>query len=150
VGDRYHPRVDACKNPELRATLARNRDEEQEHAAILLEWIRRNDASRNHELHDHVLADKPLTHDCGVDLCIRAVRCGCSSDAHLDRRALERRERGAPGRRRRSGWCMLGGLRLLAHPFGFGFMLVLQALLGAFAVVNGWLVEWPKAPGNAE
>lgn len=68
----------------------------------------------------------------------------------MDRQALERRERGEPGRRRRSGWCMLGGLRLLAYYFGFGYMLVLSGLLGAFAVVNGWLVEWLTPPGNAE
>ena len=33
--DWYQQRVDACKNPELRAILAHNRDEEKEHAAWL-------------------------------------------------------------------------------------------------------------------
>jgi len=34
-------RVDACKDHELKAILAHNRDEEKEHAAMVLEWIRR-------------------------------------------------------------------------------------------------------------
>ncbi|HSB24653.1 MAG TPA: ferritin-like domain-containing protein [Burkholderiaceae bacterium] len=61
--DWYNQRVDVCKNPELRAILAHNRDEEKEHAAMLLEWIRRNDGSFDHELRDYVFTDKPLTHD---------------------------------------------------------------------------------------
>nr|WP_243692533.1 hypothetical protein [Methylomonas methanica] len=39
--DFYNQRVDACKNLELRAILAHNLDEEKEHAAMILEWIRR-------------------------------------------------------------------------------------------------------------
>jgi hypothetical protein len=30
---------------------------------MLLEWIRRNDGSFDHELRDYVFTDKPLTHD---------------------------------------------------------------------------------------
>ncbi|MEZ5658495.1 MAG: ferritin-like domain-containing protein [Burkholderiaceae bacterium] len=41
--DWYNQRVDACKDPELKAILAHNRDEEKEHAAMTLEWIRRKD-----------------------------------------------------------------------------------------------------------
>jgi uncharacterized protein len=41
--DWYQQRVDATKDPELRRILAHNRDEEKEHASMLLEWIRRND-----------------------------------------------------------------------------------------------------------
>jgi ferritin-like protein len=61
--DWYNQRVDVCKNPQLRAILAHNRDEEKEHAAMLLEWIRRNDGPFDHELRDYVFSDKPLTHD---------------------------------------------------------------------------------------
>jgi hypothetical protein len=35
--DYYNQRVNACKNPELRAILAHNRDEEKEHAAMIFE-----------------------------------------------------------------------------------------------------------------
>lgn len=41
--DWYNQRVDACKNNELREILEHNRDEEKEHAAMLQEWIRRQD-----------------------------------------------------------------------------------------------------------
>lgn len=41
--DWYAQRIDATGDPELRAVLAHNRDEETEHAAMSLEWLRRND-----------------------------------------------------------------------------------------------------------
>lgn len=41
--DWYGQRVDACSDPELRAVLVHNRDEEKEHACMTLEWIRRKD-----------------------------------------------------------------------------------------------------------
>jgi ferritin-like protein len=39
--DWYNQRLSACKNPELVRVLEHNRDEEMEHAAMLLEWLRR-------------------------------------------------------------------------------------------------------------
>jgi len=42
--DWYQQRIDATGDPELRAVLAHNRDEETEHAAMSLEWLRRQDA----------------------------------------------------------------------------------------------------------
>ncbi len=41
--DWYQQRVDATEDAELREILAHNRDEEKEHAMMLLEWIRRRD-----------------------------------------------------------------------------------------------------------
>jgi len=41
--DWYQQRVDAAGDDELRQILAHNRDEEKEHAAMVLEWIRRRD-----------------------------------------------------------------------------------------------------------
>ncbi len=41
--DWYNQRVAACKDPELKAMLEHNRDEEKEHAAMTLAWIRRRD-----------------------------------------------------------------------------------------------------------
>jgi ferritin-like protein len=61
--DWYQQRADACRNPELREILAHNRDEEKEHAAMLIEWIRRNDPAFEKELKDFLFTDKPLTHD---------------------------------------------------------------------------------------
>jgi len=61
--DWYHQRVDACKDLELKAILAHNRDEEKEHAAMVLEWIRRNDASFDKELKDYLFTEKSITHE---------------------------------------------------------------------------------------
>jgi ferritin-like protein len=41
--DWYDQRIDATKDEELRAILEHNRDEEKEHAAMALEWLRRRD-----------------------------------------------------------------------------------------------------------
>jgi len=43
--DWYDQRVQAASNDELRSILAHNRDEEKEHAAMMLEWLRRNDSA---------------------------------------------------------------------------------------------------------
>ena len=42
--------------------LAHNRDEEKEHAAMVLEWIRRNDASFDAELKDYLFTNKSIAH----------------------------------------------------------------------------------------
>jgi len=60
--DWYNQRVDACKNEELRAILAHNRDEEKEHAAMVLEWIRRQDPRFDKKLKDYLFTKKSITH----------------------------------------------------------------------------------------
>lgn len=60
--DWYNQRVDACKDKELKRVLAHNRDEEKEHAAMVLEWIRRRDPSFDAELKDYLFTDKPIAH----------------------------------------------------------------------------------------
>ena len=61
--DWYNQRVDVCQDEELRAILAHNRDEEKEHASMLLEWIRRKDKTFEHELKDFLFTDKTIAHD---------------------------------------------------------------------------------------
>ena len=58
--DWYNQRADACKDPELRAILAHNRDEEKEHAAMVLEWVRRHDPRFSKELKDYLFTTKPI------------------------------------------------------------------------------------------
>jgi ferritin-like protein len=41
--DWYNQRVDACEDAELKKILIHNRDEEKEHAVMMIEWINRND-----------------------------------------------------------------------------------------------------------
>jgi len=61
--DWYNQRVDACKDAELKAILAHNRDEEKEHASMVLEWIRRRDSKFGHELKDYLFTDKRIAHE---------------------------------------------------------------------------------------
>ena len=58
--DWYDQRVDAAKDPELRAILAHNRDEEKEHAAMVLEWLRRRDPVWDEQLRAYLFTDKPI------------------------------------------------------------------------------------------
>ncbi|MHB8454151.1 MAG: encapsulin-associated ferritin-like protein [Acidiferrobacterales bacterium] len=60
AADWYNQRIDACKDKELRAILAHNRDEEKEHASMLLEWIRRHDQTFDKQLRDYLFTDKPI------------------------------------------------------------------------------------------
>ncbi len=57
--DWYNQRAEACKD-ELKAILGHNRDEEKEHASMLLEWIRRKDSTFSKELKDYLFTDKPI------------------------------------------------------------------------------------------
>lgn len=59
--DWYQQRADACKDPELKAILAHNRDEEIEHAAMVLEWIRRHNPVFDKELRDNLFSDKDFS-----------------------------------------------------------------------------------------
>ena len=59
--DWYNQRADACTDPELKAILAHNRDEEKEHAAMVLEWVRRRDPAFDHELRDALFKQGPIT-----------------------------------------------------------------------------------------
>jgi hypothetical protein len=58
--DWYHQRVEVAHDQELRAVLAHNRDEEIEHAAMMLEWLRRNMGAWDDELREYLFTDKPI------------------------------------------------------------------------------------------
>jgi ferritin-like protein len=59
--DWYDQRVDATDDDALRAVLAHNRDEEREHAAMTLEWLRRNDPLWDEHLRTYLFTDGPIT-----------------------------------------------------------------------------------------
>ena len=60
--DWYNQRADACQDVELKAILEHNRDEEKEHASMVLEWIRRKDPRFSDELKDYLFTEKPIAH----------------------------------------------------------------------------------------
>jgi ferritin-like protein len=60
--DWYNQRAGACKDEELKAILEHNRDEEKEHASMVLEWIRRKDPVFSKELKDYLFTEKSVAH----------------------------------------------------------------------------------------
>lgn len=58
--DWYAQRVDASDNEELKAIMAHNRDEEIEHAAMMIEWLRRNNSVFEKQLKEFLFTDKPI------------------------------------------------------------------------------------------
>lgn len=59
--DWYQQRIDATDDKELKEILKHNRDEEKEHATMLMEWVRRNDVAFAREMKHYFFTDKPIT-----------------------------------------------------------------------------------------
>ena len=55
--DWYDQRVDATDDESLAEILAHNRDEEKEHAAMLLEWLRRHDPVLDRNLRTYLFTE---------------------------------------------------------------------------------------------
>ncbi|MDD4159880.1 MAG: ferritin-like domain-containing protein [Synergistaceae bacterium] len=65
--DWYNQRVATAADEELKRIMAHNRDEEKEHAAMLVEWIRRNMDEWDKELKDYLFTAAPLgVHESGA------------------------------------------------------------------------------------
>jgi uncharacterized protein len=58
--DWYDQRVDATSDAELAGILAHNRDEEKEHAAMTLEWLRRHDPVLDRHLRTYLFTSVPV------------------------------------------------------------------------------------------
>jgi len=59
--DWYNQRAEACTDPELKAILEHNRDEEIEHASMTLEWIRRRSPIFDKQLRNALFKTGPIT-----------------------------------------------------------------------------------------
>jgi ferritin-like protein len=59
--DWYDQRVKATSDASLAAVLAHNRDEEKEHAAMILEWLRRRDPALDQNLRTYLFTSGPIT-----------------------------------------------------------------------------------------
>jgi ferritin-like protein len=59
--DWYDQRVAATGDESLAAVLAHNRDEEKEHAAMTLEWLRRHDPTLDTHLRTYLFTTDPIT-----------------------------------------------------------------------------------------
>ena len=61
AADWYDQRVKATEDAELRDILAHNRDEEKEHAAMTLEWLRRKDPALDKMLRTYLFSEGKIT-----------------------------------------------------------------------------------------
>ncbi len=59
--DWYDQRIDAAGDDDLRAILAHNRDEEKEHASMILEWLRRKDPVFDRVLRTYLFTEGAIT-----------------------------------------------------------------------------------------
>ncbi|MDZ7750358.1 MAG: encapsulin-associated ferritin-like protein [Gammaproteobacteria bacterium] len=59
--DWYRQRADACGDEELRDILRHNMREEMEHAAMLLEWLRRNEPDFAGQMAEYLNTTGPIT-----------------------------------------------------------------------------------------
>lgn len=56
----YQQRIDASDDAALQQVLAHNRDEEKEHASMLIEWIRRHDPCMEEHLRTYLFTEEPI------------------------------------------------------------------------------------------
>jgi ferritin-like protein len=59
--DWYQQRADACSDPGLKEVFLHNRGEEVEHASMLMEWLRRNDAHFGVMMKTLLFTEAPIT-----------------------------------------------------------------------------------------
>jgi len=57
----YDERADATSDGVLREVLAHNRDDEKEHATLLIEWLRRNDPKFAKKIKEIILKSKKMS-----------------------------------------------------------------------------------------
>ncbi len=61
AADWYRQRADDCDDAALKAILLHNMREEVEHAAMALEWLRRNDADFDKQLRTYLFSSGDIT-----------------------------------------------------------------------------------------
>jgi ferritin-like protein len=76
--DWYDQRAAAASDPELRQIVAHNRDEEKEHAMMLLEWLRR---------HDGKFAEMVATYVNSAGSIVRAEEAATGGESTADAQA---------------------------------------------------------------
>ncbi len=61
AADWYRQRSDDCDDPALKEILLHNMREEIEHAAMVLEWLRRNDSCFDEQLREYLFTEGDIT-----------------------------------------------------------------------------------------
>jgi hypothetical protein len=60
AADWYQQRAEACETDDLRAILLHHMREEIEHAAMILEWLRRHNPNFDQHLRTYLFTSKPI------------------------------------------------------------------------------------------
>jgi ferritin-like protein len=76
--DWYDQRIDAATDPALKEVLRHNRDEEKEHAAMVLEWLRRQDPVFDEQLRNYLFKEGDIM---AVEAAIEAAEAAGGADA---------------------------------------------------------------------
>jgi uncharacterized protein len=80
--DWYDQRIDATADAGLQDILRHNRDEEREHAAMLLEWLRRDDPIWDTMLRRYLFSERPIAEVAREELAeLQADDGGSAGDA---------------------------------------------------------------------
>ena len=58
--DWYNQRIDAVDDDSLKKILAHNRNEEMEHACMMLEWIRRHSSEWQERMDTYLFTEEPI------------------------------------------------------------------------------------------
>jgi ferritin-like protein len=80
--DWYDQRIQASGNEQLRSILTNNRDEEKEHASMVLEWLRRHDPAFDRQLRTYLFKQGPI-HDVGANAPASQAAAAGSGDGSL-------------------------------------------------------------------
>lgn len=81
--DWYQQRIDATSDDELAAILVHNRDDEKEHMAMVLEWLRRRDEALDEELRRYLWHPEAV-----ADELVEEQGAGAGGDAGEDEGAV--------------------------------------------------------------
>ena len=86
--DWYQQRVDACSDPQLKDVLLHNKNEEIEHASMLMEWIRRHNDHFSAMMRQYLFTELPIT---GIEKAAGAESPGASTTEGLGIGSMKRR-----------------------------------------------------------
>jgi len=82
--DWYRQRADDCEDGALRDVLLHNMREEMEHAAMLIEWIRRRNADFAGHLKTYLFTEAPIV---GIEKAVDAAEAGADGSGNAERHA---------------------------------------------------------------
>ena len=59
--DSYQQRAEACADPQLKEVFLHNKNEEIEHASMIMEWMRRHEGHFDEMMRTYLFTEAPIT-----------------------------------------------------------------------------------------